>query len=304
MGRSRRSAAPATGSRIDPFRTARRRLTLLYVATIAVVVAVLSSALYEFHARDVEGIERRSAGTEAEGPLPATEERRPSEVLRVGLEEYLEHLGRSILVADVITVLIGGVLSYLLAGYFISLTTGRLPGTRWGVHDACEQDTRRNRRTVAVRRPVRGAVDRTGDDQGCGRGDCSSALHYVRGNSGIDDGQCARAVSNQRLTAAWSFTEIEELIVREICVVSGYNTVAMPIYGSGAREMPPDDQRMTMRVVEKVDAVCAHCGGKKMRRLMSRFAMPRSEESRMESLANPSKMGDVNEGSIPRASRG
>ena len=115
MGRSRRSAAPATGSRIDPFRTARRRLTLLYVATIAAVVAVLSSALYEFHARDVEGIERRSAGTEAEGPLPATEERRPSEVLRVGLEEYLEHLGRSILVADVITVLIGGVLSYLLA---------------------------------------------------------------------------------------------------------------------------------------------------------------------------------------------
>jgi len=32
-----------------------------------------------------------------------------------------------------------------------------------------------------------------------------------------------------------------------------------------------------------------------MRRLMSRFAMPRSEESRMESLADPSKMGDVDE---------
>ena len=32
-----------------------------------------------------------------------------------------------------------------------------------------------------------------------------------------------------------------------------------------------------------------------MSRLMSRFAMPRSEESRMESLADPSKMGDIDE---------
>jgi hypothetical protein len=52
---------------------------------------------------------------------------------------------------------------------------------------------------------------------------------------------------------------------------------------------------LTTRVSEKVDAVCAHCGGVKLRRLMSRFAMPRSEESRMESLGDPSRMGDVDE---------
>ena len=52
---------------------------------------------------------------------------------------------------------------------------------------------------------------------------------------------------------------------------------------------------LTTRVSEKVEAVCAHCGGKKMNRLMSRFAMPRSEESRMESLADPSRMGDIDE---------
>jgi len=52
---------------------------------------------------------------------------------------------------------------------------------------------------------------------------------------------------------------------------------------------------LTTRVSEKVAAVCAHCGGKKMSRLMSRFAMPRSEESRMESLADPSRMGDIDE---------
>ena len=32
-----------------------------------------------------------------------------------------------------------------------------------------------------------------------------------------------------------------------------------------------------------------------MSRLMSRFAMPRSEESRIESLSDPSRMGDVDE---------
>lgn len=107
MGRSRQSAAPATVFRTDPFRSARRRLTLLYLATITAIVTVLSSALYEFHARDVEGIERRRAGPEMEGQRP--------DDLRSGLGEYLEHLGRSIIVADIITIVAGGALSYLLA---------------------------------------------------------------------------------------------------------------------------------------------------------------------------------------------
>ncbi|MGA2766043.1 MAG: HAMP domain-containing sensor histidine kinase [Spirochaetia bacterium] len=108
MGRSRRSAAPAIVSRTDPFRAARRKLTLLYLATLAAILAVLSSALYELHARDVEGIERRRTVHEIEGQKPA-EEARP------GLAEYLEHLGRSIIIADIITLVIGGGLSYLLA---------------------------------------------------------------------------------------------------------------------------------------------------------------------------------------------
>jgi len=69
----------------------------------------------------------------------------------------------------------------------------------------------------------------------------------------------------------------------------------MPIYEYRCEKCRRTTSFLTTRVSEKVDAVCAHCGGKKMRRLMSRFAMPRSEESRMESLGDPSKMGDVNE---------
>jgi len=69
----------------------------------------------------------------------------------------------------------------------------------------------------------------------------------------------------------------------------------MPIYEYHCEKCRRTTSVLTTRVSEKVNAVCAHCGGKKMRRLMSRFAMPRSEESRIESLADPSKMGGIDE---------
>ncbi len=69
----------------------------------------------------------------------------------------------------------------------------------------------------------------------------------------------------------------------------------MPIYEYQCEKCRKLTSVLTTRVSEKVDAVCAHCGGKKMRRLMSRFAMPRSEESRMDSLADPSKLRDLDE---------
>jgi putative FmdB family regulatory protein len=69
----------------------------------------------------------------------------------------------------------------------------------------------------------------------------------------------------------------------------------MPIYEYRCEKCRRVTSVLTTRVSEKVEAVCEHCGGKKMSRLMSRFAMPRNEESRMESLADPSRMGDVDE---------
>lgn len=52
---------------------------------------------------------------------------------------------------------------------------------------------------------------------------------------------------------------------------------------------------LTTRVSKRVDARCRHCGSKDLRRLMSHFAMPRSEEARMDSLADPSHLGDFDE---------
>ena len=40
---------------------------------------------------------------------------------------------------------------------------------------------------------------------------------------------------------------------------------------------------------------CQHCQGTDLQRIMSRFAAPKSEESRLESLADPSKFGNLDE---------
>jgi signal transduction histidine kinase len=115
----KRFAARVTGSGTDPFRSARLKLTLVYTLILASIVAILSAALYEFHANDIEGLGRRQ-------PRPVTEEgiaplQTPGERI-VGLDdppsiaEYLERLGRSILLADVLTIVAGGALSAFLAG--------------------------------------------------------------------------------------------------------------------------------------------------------------------------------------------
>ncbi len=41
--------------------------------------------------------------------------------------------------------------------------------------------------------------------------------------------------------------------------------------------------------------VCSRCGSREMTRLFSRFAVVKSEESRLESLADPSNFGDLDE---------
>ena len=40
---------------------------------------------------------------------------------------------------------------------------------------------------------------------------------------------------------------------------------------------------------------CKHCKGKHLERIMSRFASPKSEEARMEAMADPSNFGGVDE---------
>ncbi len=80
----------------------------------------------------------------------------------------------------------------------------------------------------------------------------------------------------------------------------------MPIYEYECQDCHRRTSVLTMRVSEKPQAVCRHCHSRKMRRLMSRFATPRSEEARMDALCDPSNFGDLDEkdpSSIARAVR-
>jgi len=70
---------------------------------------------------------------------------------------------------------------------------------------------------------------------------------------------------------------------------------AMPIYEYRCLKCSRRYSVLTLRASEKARPRCPACGSRAARRLLSRFAMPRSEESRLESLADPSHFGDVDE---------
>jgi signal transduction histidine kinase len=108
---------------------------VLYWAIIAAIVAVLSASLYEFHSRDVDDLQRRGPGPAVivVRPPPDTEDgaaeetdgpgrSAPKEFTDAGISktpevaEYFERLGTNILLADLITLVVGGALSALLAG--------------------------------------------------------------------------------------------------------------------------------------------------------------------------------------------
>ena len=67
----------------------------------------------------------------------------------------------------------------------------------------------------------------------------------------------------------------------------------MPIYEYRCRKCRKRFSVLTLRVSERVVAECPQCGGHAADRLMSRFAMPKSEEARLDGLADPSSLGDL-----------
>ncbi|HEY1850696.1 MAG TPA: zinc ribbon domain-containing protein [Candidatus Binataceae bacterium] len=80
----------------------------------------------------------------------------------------------------------------------------------------------------------------------------------------------------------------------------------MPIYEYECEKCHRRSSVLTLRVSAKVAAKCQHCGAAKLRRLMSRFAMPRSDEARMDAMADPSNLGGLDENdpkSLARAMR-
>ena len=76
---------------------------------------------------------------------------------------------------------------------------------------------------------------------------------------------------------------------------AGYNPRHMPIYEYRCADCRKKVTVLTLRVSEAVDPTCEHCGGRNLSRLMSRFAMLRSEDDRLDDLSDPSALGGVDE---------
>ena len=69
----------------------------------------------------------------------------------------------------------------------------------------------------------------------------------------------------------------------------------MPIYEYRCEACGKTSEFLLMRIDEKFVPQCKHCKSKKMARILSRVRVVRSEESRMESLADPSKWAGLDE---------
>jgi len=71
--------------------------------------------------------------------------------------------------------------------------------------------------------------------------------------------------------------------------------IGMPIYEYLCRDCGKVSSYLVMNIRESFHPVCKRCQGTKMTKLISRVARVRSEENRLESLADPSKLGEIDE---------
>jgi putative FmdB family regulatory protein len=69
----------------------------------------------------------------------------------------------------------------------------------------------------------------------------------------------------------------------------------MPIYEYRCEDCGKISEFLLIRTDESFAPQCKRCKSKKVSRILSKVRVIRSEESRMESLADPSKWGDLDE---------
>jgi len=69
----------------------------------------------------------------------------------------------------------------------------------------------------------------------------------------------------------------------------------MPIYEYCCKECRKKSTFVTLSAKAALKPKCKHCGSLKMEKLVSRVAIFRSEESRLENLADPSNLSGLDE---------
>lgn len=69
----------------------------------------------------------------------------------------------------------------------------------------------------------------------------------------------------------------------------------MPIYEYLCRDCRKRSSILVLNIRTAASASCRHCGSANVDRLLSRFAAPKSEEARLESLVNPTNLAGLDE---------
>lgn len=69
----------------------------------------------------------------------------------------------------------------------------------------------------------------------------------------------------------------------------------MPIYEYLCRDCRKRSAILILSLQNLSPVSCTHCRGSRMDRLLSRFSAPKSEEARLESLADPGNLGGLDE---------
>lgn len=69
----------------------------------------------------------------------------------------------------------------------------------------------------------------------------------------------------------------------------------MPLYEYRCLDCKQRSTILVLSLANQKPALCTHCGSARLERLMSRFASPKSEEARLELLANPNALAGLDE---------
>jgi putative FmdB family regulatory protein len=69
----------------------------------------------------------------------------------------------------------------------------------------------------------------------------------------------------------------------------------MPIYEFECRDCHKKTAALVLSRDRIAEVRCGRCGSANLEKLVSRFATPKSEDARIDALADPSAMGDVDE---------
>lgn len=69
----------------------------------------------------------------------------------------------------------------------------------------------------------------------------------------------------------------------------------MPLYEYCCLDCKKRSTVLVLSLANQVPAACPHCMSAQVERVMSRFASPKSEEARLEALADPSNLAGLDE---------